>query len=128
MDYGCQVYQSAKQNVLQRLDTVHHMAIRMFTGAFKSSLIDSLYAEAGEAPLSVRIQITLQQHYFRVQRLPNTPTYAAVFEPEINGSSQGNEKLSALFHVTAERYLDHCLCAAARDNTRCTSRETSMEA
>ena len=70
------------------------MAIRMCTGSFKSPPIDRHYAEAGEAPLSVRkIQITLQ-HYFRVQRLPNTPTYATVVEPEVIGSYQRNKKIS----------------------------------
>ena len=71
---------------------MHHMAIRMCTGAFKSSPIDILYAEAGESPLSVRkIQIT-QQHYFHVQHLPNTPTYAAVFEPEVIGPYQKKKR------------------------------------
>ena len=37
IDYGSQVYGSAKPNVLKKLDPVHNMALRYCTGAFRSS-------------------------------------------------------------------------------------------
>ncbi|GBN97857.1 putative RNA-directed DNA polymerase from transposon X-element [Araneus ventricosus] len=35
IDYGCMVYGSARPTVLRRLDTVHHSALRICSGAFR---------------------------------------------------------------------------------------------
>ena len=42
LDYGCQIYASAGETVLQRLDAVHHEGLRLALGTFKSSPIESL--------------------------------------------------------------------------------------
>ena len=46
LDYGCQIYASAPERHLKKLDAVHHQGIRLYTGAFRSSPIPSLLAEA----------------------------------------------------------------------------------
>ena len=46
LDYGCEVYSSATQAVLDKLSPVHNAAIRVATGAFLSSPHVSLYAES----------------------------------------------------------------------------------
>ena len=43
IDYGLQFYQSAKCNILKLLGPIHNAAIRLCTGAFKSSPIGSLF-------------------------------------------------------------------------------------
>lgn len=61
IDYGCFVYWTASKNQLQRLDPVHNAAIRICTGAFRSSPVVSLYAESGEPSLDLRrSQLSLQ--------------------------------------------------------------------
>lgn len=61
LDYGCVIYASARENILKLLDPVHNSALRICTGAFRSSPVVSLYAESGEASLSVRReQLSLQ--------------------------------------------------------------------
>ena len=52
IDYGSAVYGSASRTVLARLDVIHHSAIRIALGAFKSSPSLSLLAEAGLLPLA----------------------------------------------------------------------------
>ena len=54
IDYGCFIYSTAKLTILQTLDPVHNSASRLCTGAFRSSPVDSLYAETGEPPLEFR--------------------------------------------------------------------------
>ena len=54
LDYGCTLDSSAKEHILKILDPVHNAAIRLATGAFKSSPVQSLYAESGEPPLRIR--------------------------------------------------------------------------
>ncbi|GBN39005.1 hypothetical protein AVEN_14392-1, partial [Araneus ventricosus] len=42
IDYGCMVYGSARPTVLRRLDTIHHSALRICSGAFRTSPVESL--------------------------------------------------------------------------------------
>ncbi|GBN93803.1 RNA-directed DNA polymerase from mobile element jockey [Araneus ventricosus] len=42
MDYGCVIYGSARQSVLKILDPIHHSALRLCSGAFRTSPVESL--------------------------------------------------------------------------------------
>lgn len=78
IDYGCIIYQHARKQTLSLLDPVHNAAIRICTGAFRTSPTISLYAESGEPPLSLRrIQLTLQM-IARLKQLPLSPTWLSV--------------------------------------------------
>lgn len=72
LDYGCQVYGSASKTVLKTLNTVHHQALRLCTGAFRTSPIDSIYVEAEEPSLSDRRSMLLLQYYTRAQKRPDS--------------------------------------------------------
>ena len=50
LDYGCHIYSSASDSLLKLLDPLHHLALRLALGAFRSSLVESLYAESGFPP------------------------------------------------------------------------------
>ncbi|GFT69900.1 putative RNA-directed DNA polymerase from transposon X-element [Trichonephila clavipes] len=61
LDNGCAVYGSARTSVLKRLDTIHHSALRICSGAFRTSPVTSLYVVCHQPPLEVRRrQLTLQ--------------------------------------------------------------------
>ncbi|GFT37463.1 putative RNA-directed DNA polymerase from transposon X-element [Trichonephila clavipes] len=47
IDYGCVAYGSACNSTLQKLDPVHHMALRICSGAFRTSPVPS----GGSPPL-----------------------------------------------------------------------------
>ena len=72
LDYGCQVYGTAAKTALKMLDTVHHQALRLCTGAFRTSPVESLYVEAGEPSLNDRRDSLSLQYYIRASRLPNS--------------------------------------------------------
>ena len=74
LEYGCFVYSTAKEKVLDLLSPIHNAALRLCTGAFRSSPVLSLYAETGEPPLSFRRKQLLLQFYIRTQQLPNSLT------------------------------------------------------
>ena len=78
LDYGCQIYGSATATTLKTLDSIHHQALRIATGAFRSSPVESLYAEAGEPSLSHRRDKLLLQMYTRLLAMPGTPTHLSV--------------------------------------------------
>ncbi|XP_047739413.1 uncharacterized protein LOC125178802 [Hyalella azteca] len=78
LDYGCIIYQYANKETLSVLDSIYNSAIRICTGAFRTSPILSLYAESGEPPLYLRrIQLTLQM-IARLKQLPQSPTWRSV--------------------------------------------------
>ena len=58
LEYGSSIYGSASETSLRMLDPVHHLGLRLATGAFKSSPVESLIVESGELPLSYRFKIT----------------------------------------------------------------------
>ena len=50
LDYGCFIYSAAKESVLKQVDPVHNSAMRLCTGASRSSPIPSLNVEAQNPP------------------------------------------------------------------------------
>ena len=74
LDYGCQIYASAPPRLLCRLDAIHHLGIRLATGAFKLSPIASIMAYTGDNKLKERRKQLILQLYNRQQRLPDNPS------------------------------------------------------
>ncbi|GFX32477.1 putative RNA-directed DNA polymerase from transposon X-element [Trichonephila clavipes] len=61
LDYDCVVYGSARASVLRRLDTIHHSALRIISGAFRTAPVTSLYVVCHQPPLELR---QLSANYF----------------------------------------------------------------
>ncbi|GFW07171.1 RNase H domain-containing protein [Trichonephila clavipes] len=55
IDYGCVVYGAACNSTLKKRDPVHHMALRICSGAFRTSPVQSLYVTCNQLPLDLRI-------------------------------------------------------------------------
>ncbi|GBN76994.1 hypothetical protein AVEN_19538-1 [Araneus ventricosus] len=67
------VYGSARPTVLRRLDTIHHSALRICTGAFRTSPVESLYIISHQLPLDSRRQKISALYSFRAQSVRNHP-------------------------------------------------------
>ena len=81
LDYGCIVYGSAAKSNLKLLDPIHHQGLRIALGAFRTSPVTSLYAEANEPSLNNR-RIKLALNYvLKLKTLPDNPAYNCVFHP-----------------------------------------------
>ncbi|GBO16031.1 hypothetical protein AVEN_115802-1 [Araneus ventricosus] len=65
IDYGCMVYGSALPTVLRRLDTIHHSALRICSGAFRTSPVESLYVICHQLPLHLRRQKNFRLVFFQ---------------------------------------------------------------
>lgn len=93
MDYACFVYDSANEPVKRCLNTIHHSAIRICTGAFRTTPISSLLVEANEPPLDMRRRLLGQRYVYKLAQFPNHPTYSAVFSRQLirlfDGVSKG---------------------------------------
>ena len=54
LDYGCQAYMSASPTQLARLDKIQNNALRIATGAYKSTSVQTMEVECNIMPLSLR--------------------------------------------------------------------------
>lgn len=83
LDYGSIVYGSAKIKELEKLNVVHHTALRIATGAFRTSPIVSLLAESGQPTLQTRRNIRCINYISNVARNPNHPCYLLLFNQRL---------------------------------------------
>jgi len=91
LDYGSFIYGAARQSYIKCLDPVAHQGLRLALGAFRTSPVESLYAEAGEAPLYIRREKLALQYTAKLSEHPENPTHKAVFVPEAKRIFQNKE-------------------------------------
>ncbi|GFV17018.1 probable RNA-directed DNA polymerase from transposon X-element [Trichonephila clavipes] len=73
IDYGCVAYGSACNSTLQKLDPVHHLALRIGSGAFRTSPVQSLYVNCHQLPLDLRRRKLSLAYYFKILSVPSHP-------------------------------------------------------
>ena len=81
LDNGCIVYGAASNNILKKLDHIHHQGLRIALGAFRTSPVTSLYAKAQEMSLKNRRKKLSMNYVLKLKTCPNNPAYSCVFEP-----------------------------------------------
>ena len=82
LDYGSIVYGSARKSYLKCLDTIHHQGLRLALGAFRTSPVESLYAESNEPFLYTRREKLSLQYTTKLAANPKNPAYNCVFNPK----------------------------------------------
>lgn len=80
LDYGCVVYGSTRKSYLKKLETIQIQALRICLGAFRTSPISSIHAEAGELPLKLRREKLSLQYALKLQTNKFNPTYLKAFQ------------------------------------------------
>jgi ribonuclease HI len=106
LDYGSVVYGSARRSTLQKLNTVHHSALRICSGAFRTSPIDSLYVDNYEPPLHIRRDILSLQYYFRILSIMNHPLKNHNFSSYLNRLFHARPLSIPPFHHRIENILN----------------------
>ena len=99
LDYACFIYDSAVESSKRSLDTIHHTALRVATGAFRTSPTASLLAEANEPPLLLRRQMLGMRYVLKIRQFPDHPAYPYIF-------SHG---FLSLFGGSARKYTPMCI-------------------
>ena len=87
LDHGCIVHGAASNNILKKLDPIHHQGLQIALGAFCTSPVTSLYAKAQEMSLKNRrkklsINYVLKKlsmnYVLKLKTLPDNPAYSCV--------------------------------------------------
>ncbi|GBN75599.1 putative RNA-directed DNA polymerase from transposon BS, partial [Araneus ventricosus] len=71
----------AAKSVVQQLDKVHHQGLRLASGAFRTSPVQSLYVITGEPCLKLRRERFSLKYYFKIKQNPSHPSYERVMKP-----------------------------------------------
>ena len=79
LDYGSIVYGSARKSYLKCLDTIHHQGLRLALGAFRTSPVESLYAESNEPSLYTRREKLSLQYTTKLAANQKNPAQNFVF-------------------------------------------------
>ncbi|GFW87122.1 probable RNA-directed DNA polymerase from transposon X-element [Trichonephila clavipes] len=85
LDYGCVVYGSARASALKRLDTVHHSALRICSGAIRTSPVTSLYVVCHQPPLELRRRQLSANYFIRAMSIPSHPLKPFALAIGLNG-------------------------------------------
>ena len=78
IDYGIEIYSSAAKTYMKSVAAIQHSAIRIATGAFRSSPITSMHAESGLKPLDYYIETKILNYYLRTCVNPSHPLYNTI--------------------------------------------------
>ena len=99
LDYGCQLYSSACKTLLESLDPLHTASLRICTGAFRTSPVESIYVDAGELPLKLRREELSLRYIARLKSSENNPAALALEErQEPSESYTGRRASIPLYH------------------------------
>lgn len=79
LDYGAVIYDSAKPHVINMLNSIHSAGIRMAIGAYRSSPILSILAEANEEPLWIRRRKLCFTYAAKLSHSVNNPVKDNIF-------------------------------------------------
>ena len=79
LDYGSPVYISATKKQLNKLNPIQNQAIRLCTGAFKTSPTNSLHIETAILPLKERRDLLALKYYTKIAANNKHPNYYKTF-------------------------------------------------
>ena len=82
IDYACQIYGSVGFSYLKKLDTVHHTALRICSGAFHTTPITSLYINCIEPALYFIHEKLSLELYYCVLSYPHHSLHTHLFSRE----------------------------------------------
>ena len=105
LDYAGIIYGSARPSVLRHLDTVHHQALRLCIGAFRTSPVQSLYVVANEPSLKHRRSYLSLNHYVKLLGNRNNPYRSSIAQPRLGNFFQARPSAVPTFGLRMEKLM-----------------------
>lgn len=87
LDYGCILYSSATDSTLSKLEPVQNAALRVITGAFRSSPVVSIQAESSQMPLKYRRKALLINYTAKMKCSPSNPVHDITFQRNLSSTN-----------------------------------------
>ncbi|XP_072398193.1 uncharacterized protein [Diabrotica undecimpunctata] len=105
IDYGSIIYASAKEYLLHHLDVIQNTALRIPTGAFRTSPIESLRAETREPSLKYRRMHLSFTYAFAANSNPNNPSRSNIFTDRFKNLYTENRNMKPPFYEIVRQTL-----------------------
>ena len=105
LNYGAQIYSSAKPIALKILDSAHNEALRLITGAFRTSPVASLQVQAESPPLELQRDSLCLKYFMHVQGSADYKTTMNVIEDQNDETYRNNDKLQTPIGVKCRQLL-----------------------
>lgn len=106
LDYGAVVYQSATPSALKMFDPVHNLGIRLATGAFRTSPVESLCVEANEWPLILQRTFLSLTYFLRINANTEHPSYKTINDTTCSTLYHNRPSLREPFSLRVRRACD----------------------
>ena len=107
LDYGAQAYSSASKRDLKTLEPIRNLGARLSSGAFKSSPINSIYADSDFLPLEYHRLYTNLKYIFRIKQNPDTLTFSTIYDNCSNPNYDRHPTLTRPFGMRMEEHVDN---------------------
>ena len=92
IDYGCKVYGSASDALLKQVEVLQNEALRISSGAFRSSPINSLQILLNEPPLTERRTDLICRYFFKMKSFINNPVHNTLINNTLQRYLSNNAK------------------------------------
>ena len=106
LDYGSVVYGAAKPSTLKKLDSIHNQALRLCSGAFRTSPIQSLYVYCNEPSLNMRRTKQAIKYYFHLKSLNLDPYSNSILSDQNNFLYQARSTSVPPFGMRVRRLME----------------------
>ena len=80
IEYGIEAFSSAADTYMRKIETLQNSAIRIATGAFKSSPIPSIHAYTGIKPLKFYVETKMLNYFLRIKVNTSHPLHLLIDE------------------------------------------------
>ena len=88
---------------LKILNPIYYGSLRLVLGAFRTSPVESLYADANEAPAGIKANKFSIQYYVKLKSCPLNPAYESTFHSKYEVLYQKSEKAIKHFDLWMEK-------------------------
>ena len=107
IDYGTQAYFSAQKSSLKKLDLIQNTALRIITGARKTTPINALEVECGLKPLTLRREELILKYWARTSPLGDSlPVNDLIDDFGCYTTKRAREKIYQSYSLTVQELLN----------------------
>ena len=92
------------------MDSIHNQGLRLALGAFRTSPVNSLYAEADEPSLNLRKRKLSLQYYLKLNSNRDNQTHKVVYEPLYKDDFVNRDKVIPPFSLRSEADINYLDC------------------
>ena len=118
LDYGCEAFDSASKNILNKLNTIQYNCLKLACGAMTGTSLLALQNECGELPLELRRRKLQLQYAIKIKNSENHPAESIITDHWTNYYGKFNAGQETFFTKTYNIISNMNLAVAVREENK----------